>query len=217
MVEAALSGAGIVPTDPEVALAIAYAPKAAQPGLRALWALDDTLGRIVDTTTEPMIGQMRMTWWHDALLGLGTRPVPAEPVLRALAAARVPLAGLVRMIEGWEELIEPGTPDADRLRRHVVGRGEGLFGSAAALLGATDAQVGAGGRLWASIDGARRRGLPIAVDPADLAASCERWSRAGRPLGMLARLARRDARNPLGRQGSPARMFAMVVHAATGR
>src|SRR3546814_7046937 len=53
--------------DPELALAICYAPRKARAALAALFALDATLADVLRTTTEPMLGQMRLTWWHDAL------------------------------------------------------------------------------------------------------------------------------------------------------
>src|SRR4051812_35867714 len=112
--------------DPERGLALSYAPHAALPGLAALFALDDSLGSILRTTRAPMVGQMRLTWWHEALTRLDTAPPPAEPVLQALARDVVPHgvsgARLAWMIEGWEELLEPELSD-DAIARHAARRG----------------------------------------------------------------------------------------------
>ncbi len=75
--------------DPERELALSYAPRAAMLRLLALFTLDDSLASIPRTTREPMVGQMRLTWWHEALTGLDTASLPAEPV-RALAWHVVP-------------------------------------------------------------------------------------------------------------------------------
>src|SRR3546814_17336884 len=64
--------------DPELALAICYAPRKARAALAALFALDATLADVLRTTTEPMLGQMRLTWWHDALTRLEAAPPPDD-------------------------------------------------------------------------------------------------------------------------------------------
>ena len=206
-------------TDPERDLASAYAPLAARAGLNALWALDDRLARVVDTAREPMIAQMRMTWWHEALTRLDTAPPPAEPVLQALAATVVAHGvgggALARVVEGWEELLQ----EDPALDQYAQGRGGGLFAAAAGVLGATSDPVEQAGRGWALVDLARNRANPRGLELAGtlLAATTIRWSVAGRPLGMLAKLARRDVARGLERQGSPARLLAMAGHRLTGR
>lgn len=220
MVEDRLNAGAMLPDDPdpERALATAYAPAAARPALTALWALDATLARIVATTSDPMIGQLRLTWWHDALVALDTAPPPAEPVLRALAAAKIGGAVLTPIVEGWEELLDPA-PGPAALERHAALRGGTLFSTAADVLGSARDTAAVAGAGWALADLARR-GVPntLALAAPHLAAESGRWDRAGRPLGMLAKLARRDvgARTPE-RQGSPRRLLAMATHALTGR
>ena len=71
----------------ERALALSYAAETVRPGVAALFSLDDTLGQILRTTREPLVGQMRLTWWHEALRALDGAPPPAQPVLQALADA----------------------------------------------------------------------------------------------------------------------------------
>src|SRR3546814_3968009 len=71
--------------DPERWLAATYARRQARPGLAALFALDISLGRLVASTNEPMIGAIRIAWWREALEKLHQPPLPGEPVLQALA------------------------------------------------------------------------------------------------------------------------------------
>uniref|UniRef100_UPI0034A01D0A squalene/phytoene synthase family protein n=1 Tax=Sphingomonas bacterium TaxID=1895847 RepID=UPI0034A01D0A len=62
--------------DPERALVLSYAPADRRAGLAALLALDATLARIVWSARDPLIGQMRLTWWHGALSALDEGVVP---------------------------------------------------------------------------------------------------------------------------------------------
>ena len=71
-------------------LALAYAPRERRALLTALFGLDDALASILRTTREPMVGQMRLTWWYNALTAIDAGPPPAEPVLQALARDALP-------------------------------------------------------------------------------------------------------------------------------
>jgi 15-cis-phytoene synthase len=180
--------------DPDRLLALNYVRADRRDAVRALWALDEILGRIVASTTQPIIGQMRLTWWYERLCALDDGDCAAEPVLAALLAHVLPhdatglaLAGLV---EGWEALLETPLTDAD-LRTHGEHRGSHLFTLSAALIGG---DLGAlAGRCWALADFARHcatrdladRALALATDggnPRTLA----------KPLRVLSWLARYD-------------------------
>lgn len=218
--------------DPERAIALAYAARDRRAGLAALWSLDETLAGLVQAGREPMIAQMRLTWWHDALTRLDESVVPVQPLLRAIAADVIPHritgADLATMIEGWEVLLDNGSLTDTMLNDYAAARGGGLFRAAATVLGASDSDLAAtGGRGWALIDlglhltaaDERRRSFDLAR--ATLAAVArQRWPVAMRPLGMLARLAWDDARaGPAAprRQGSPTRLARMFRHRLTGR
>jgi len=159
-----------------------WAPAAARAGLFALWALDLALVRVVETTTEPRLGEIRLAWWREALQRLDRAPPPPEPVLTALGAAVLPrvvgavLAGLEDGALAW---LGGDMAGAARLR------GEALFAAAALLLGGDD--PGDAGIAWASGDLARRGvGVALAEPP-------RRLARALRPLLALARLGARPA------------------------
>jgi len=214
--------------DPEVALAMAYAPVSARPALAALWALDGQFAHIVRSTSEPLIGEMRLTWWHDSLLALETAPAPDEPLLQRVQAVLggADLAALAGMAEGWIELLGAMPLENDALDIYAARRGGALFGQAARMLGAGDDVAGAGAG-WALVDFAFRcsdrdtAARAIGLAQARMApAMGRRWSGPARPLGILAHLALRDARAGLERprrQGAPGRMLRAMRHRITGR
>ncbi len=188
---------------PDRALVLAAAPASRRPALGALFALDDTLARIVRGTREPLVGQMRLTWWHDALTRLDHHPAPAEPVLQAAEAHLLPHgaagAALAAMIDGWEELLVADPLDRDALLRHADARGAGLFAAAGRVLSDESPALADAGRAWALADLARHLSMPGAAAAAGEAADERfpvafsiRWPQALRPIGLLALLAHLD-------------------------
>lgn len=214
--------------DAERSLALSYAPPASRAGLSALFELDATLGHILRTTREPLVGQMRLTWWHDALCALDTAPPPAQPVLQTLAGAVLPrgVTGvqLAGMIDGWEALLDDPL-DGEALARHAELRGAGLFGLVSMTSGAgSSAGVAALGRGWAYADvAANLRDAGVASLARQRAVDALRegmraWPivRAIRPLGALALSARMDlaAEAP---PGAPRRVARLAWHRLSGR
>jgi phytoene synthase len=218
--------------DPERELALGYARPAEQPAIRALFGLDCALAQVLRTTREPMVGQMRLIWWHEALTRLDVSPPPAEPVLQSLAREALPRgvtgARLAGMVDGWEELLEPELLGDDALIRHATGRGGRLFEMAGKVIGARDTDpVAVAGKGWALADLGRHlsdralaeRALGLAAAPI-AEATRGRWSRAARPLGALARIARLNLAVPLDQPlpiGAPARVGRILLHRFTGR
>ncbi|MFZ4688769.1 MAG: squalene/phytoene synthase family protein [Polymorphobacter sp.] len=186
-------------------LSVLYAPAAARPGLFALHALDLELAAVVAGTTDPMIGEIRLAWWREALCGLDDGVVPAQPLLQLLAAAVLPCgvtgADLAVLEDRWLGLI--GSDDVPLT--HIDGGGV-VFALAAQLSGG-DAEAGrALGRCWSGGDAPPTRNVPAAL----------------RPLLGLVRLAQRDAeraRKGLPREvhGSPARQLRLLQAVALGR
>lgn len=211
----------------EQRLALSYAPTAARAGLSTLLALDRRLAAIVRATREPMVGQMRLTWWHEALTVLGKGSPPAEPVLTDVAKILLPTGvrgeELATLIEGWEVLLDRQLSD-DALEQFARCRGEKLFRLAGRVLGADDPGIGPAGRGWALADLAGHVSDPaIAMRARTLAqlrfeeAFRRRWSRAGRPLGALALLGRFDIGPNVTVPGSPVRVGRLFWHRMTGR
>jgi phytoene synthase len=200
--------------DPERALSLAYAPARARAALALLWRLDEQFGQIVATTATLAVGQMRLTWWHNALEQLGTGPAPAEPLLRDMAAEpAIDPHGLLPLVDGWEALLEPLPLTPDQIALHGEARGAALFRAAANVLGA-NRDVAAAGRLWALTDlgyrisDAATAARALEAARAELDRVPRSWPRPLRPLAVLAGLARRDAGRAgrLRRPGSPARV-----------
>jgi len=211
----------------EQALAVGYAPASARDGFAALLDLDHQLASILQSTTEPMIGQMRLTWWYEALEKLDHAPAPAHPVLRRLADSVLPGgvrgADLAPMIEGWEVLLDDGEPlDEERVARHAEARGGVLFASVGRLLGQPGMEsLGAG---WARADLAqhvsdqatRTRIRAAALSDLD-AVLAFKLPRPARGLSGLAVLAREGLRHPDRLPGHPMRAARLAWHGLTGR
>ncbi|WP_156318059.1 squalene/phytoene synthase family protein [Porphyrobacter sp. AAP60] len=143
------------PLPPEADLALAWSPPAVRGPMAAAFQLDRRLARIVARTTEPMLGQMRLAWWRDAL----GKPVADRPrgdvVLDAISAEWAGReAALATMVDGWEVLVT-----ADQLDRDAI---EGFGAQRSAIFGALDGDlrpaeaemVAAAGFRWALADAA---------------------------------------------------------------
>lgn len=166
-------------------LATLYAPAALRPALLAVHALDLELAKVAATTTEPMVGAIRLAWWRERLQALDRGEVPSQPVLQALAADVVPRGVTGALLSGFEDAWLALADHDDE--RHVDLRGAAV-GGAAALLAGLDAATGArAGQAWAAGEAARH-GLAVAVRPAAAKAPA-----ALRHLVGLAALGARDA------------------------
>ncbi len=212
-------------------LILSYAPDTVRNGVAALLGLDNTLAAVIRQMREPMIAQMRLTWWHDALSRLDQAPPPAQPVLTALAAAVLPRgvagADLATLVEGWEALIE-GEPGDPAVRgAYAAGRGERLFALAARLCGGDAAAVASAGRGWALADLSRSvtdaaagEAAAREADAALRTAFGAPWPRRLRAVGALARQAQMDLaadRNLPLPGATPGRIARLGWHRLTGR
>jgi 15-cis-phytoene synthase len=192
-------------------IALAYAPSRCRVALAALWNYDVALSRVVASTTEPMIGQMRLTWWYEQMTGLDADEVAAEPVIAALhdvvQGHDVTGAMLAALIEGWELLLEPLPLEDDILREYATKRGDRLFDLAARILGSA---VGDGlGAGWAMID--------FAAHCSDRT-TCERALglfvptpiKGPKPLRILAQIAKAKAMRPIDQINQPVSGWTML-------
>lgn len=205
------------------ALALAYVPSDRRSAITALWELDAAMAQLIRSTSEPMIGQIRLAWWRERLQDLDRGLVPAEPRLQAAATTLLPRgisgATLSGLEDGWEALLEP-FPWTDAVADRVAARGRLLFGLAATVL--TGHPLASGGDHWALVDAARHcsdaASRETLLAHARATAAADRSPPALRPLTMLAALALRDiARGqPFEPEGRPARMIAMLRHWVTG-
>ena len=202
-----------------------YWPVALRPALDALLGIDDAMGEVVRTSTEPALGAIRLAWWREALGRLDSAPPPAEPHLDAAAAELLPRgvtgAALAGLEDGWLALLEE-TPWGDDVAAAVAIRGERMFAIGAMLLDAKDVHLASGGATYALADAARHASDRASADVLVGAARANpphRFAKPLRPLTALTALARRDLaafpeREP---QGTPGRAITLIGHRLTGR
>lgn len=76
------------------------ADEAARADLIALYALDHELTRIPGIVTDPLMGEIRMTWWREGLEEIADgKPPRRHPVLQAVAAGALPALALAALAE----------------------------------------------------------------------------------------------------------------------
>ena len=195
-------GSGLTPLS---RLLVAHGRGAVGRRLALAFALDARLAELVRSTSEPMIGAIRMAWWREALgvveskrvEGAAGRGDPLVDALTPVFAVAADRAALGAMIDGWEELIDPADPGDARLAAFAEGRG-GLFALVAG--DAAPSWVGAAGAGWALWDmaghvrdaGLARRAMALAGDRL-AQAPVRGWSGRLAPLRLMTGLARADA------------------------
>ena len=215
---------------PDKQLAFAYSPARIRAALTALFAIDAAMGEVVRTTTEPMLGPVRLAWWRERLEELDTgKAAPAEPRLQAVERELLPRgiggAELARLEDGWLSLFDP-FPWTVETSEAIWFRGRSLFHLGARLLGHPDEAVQSAGGVWGLVDAARHcsdaASRAMLLDQARTFArglSGVRFASAVRPLTMLAALAVRDLRRgePFEAEATPGRAAAMLGHRLGGR
>ena len=117
-----------------------FAPPDKREVLFALIAFNHELARIRESVTEPMLGQIRLQWWREAVTeAFAGRPRRHE-VLEALAAARSALseAKLEEMLEGRELEFESEPPATLECFRDYAASTSGALTEAMAIALAGD-------------------------------------------------------------------------------
>ena len=190
--------------EPLQRLIAAYAKSTDRDRYALLFALDARFAEIVRSTSEILIGQMRLTWWRDILTKAASERPVGEPLIEhinLLEANGDSLEPLLALLDGWEVMLDDFPWDDRQFQTYATARGTGLFGFAQA--GAeplTEDQVELA-RAWALWDFARH-----CSDAKMRASAFERCSaivksqaradfdRSGRPLSILCGLMTRDVR-----------------------
>lgn len=138
---------------PEAGLALAWSPPRVRARLSILLQLDRRLARIVSRTTEPMLGQMRLAWWRDALGQLPDRRPRGDAVLDGIGEQwRGREAALIALVDGWEVLIgaeQLGTKEAEAF---AAGRAAPFARLAEDAKPDAAARAERAGRCWALAD-----------------------------------------------------------------
>jgi 15-cis-phytoene synthase len=127
--------------EPDRYLAALLAPPAARDGLLALAAFAAELGRIgFLVTREPMMGEVRLQWWRDALqpadLGVRTGSPIADALREAMVRHSLPAQLLLDMVDARASDLQPEPyPTEDALAAYLAGNEGALFTLAAHVLG----------------------------------------------------------------------------------
>jgi phytoene synthase len=195
----------------------------------ALYAYDHELARARRVASTPLLAEIRLTWWREALDEIfDGRPVRRHPTAEALAAAvrrrNLPRAPLEAMIDGQIEALEAAALD----EAGAVAWAEAVEGSAAQAAAmildpsAPAAAAASAGRAWglalllrAGLASREMLAAPLRAALAEARAAAKSLGVAALPAALPARLARFDL---AGRQpGALARRLALVLASASGR
>lgn len=137
--------------DPDRHLAALGAPEADRARLWPLYAFNLELARAPWVSAEPLIGQMRLQFWEDALEEIAAGgPVRAHevavPLAGVIAEAGLPVAPLAGMVTARRQDLEPGGfAEPPALWAYLAATGGALTAQAVRALGgdAAAAEVGA--------------------------------------------------------------------------
>jgi len=215
--------------NPLYRLVLAYAKAADRPRYGLLFALDARFADIIRSTTEILIGQMRLTWWRDILTkSVADRPAgePLVETVNRLEEQGQGLAPLLSLLDGWEGMLDDFPWDDRQFDSYADARGPGFFQFALVDGQPLSAEQVEQARAWALWDFARHcsdaamrqsafdrcAAIVRALPPAD-------FDRSGRPLSILCKLMRRDVKRGelTADLYSPASAARIIWHGMTGR
>lgn len=184
--------------EPDRYLAALLAPRHARSGLIALAAFCGEVARIPLAVGEPMIGDIRLQWWHDALskarAGAATGSPVADALWRAIERHELPEALFLSILDARSRELDPEPLADEPALERVLGDSEGAaFRLAARILSAdegpavNDVLTAAGqayGRVRLlrslSVCVAKGRSPPLTMAP--LAEAAPDWGAVARPL-----------------------------------
>lgn len=214
----------LVETLPTVSrLALAYAPRSARMQTLALLALDTRLAGLLRNSREPMLAQLRLSWWRESLGQPADKWPEGEPLLAALRTWNGHHGGLVSLVNGWEALTGAAPLPETALEAMAQGRAAAFATLAQALDCNADLRmVQRLARSWALADLAMRLGHESERNAARALALADRARglrvpRALRPLQVLHALAARRLDKGEDAATSPAAVLAAMRVGLLGR
>jgi 15-cis-phytoene synthase len=127
-------------SDPDRYFATLFAPAEKRPLLFALCALNHELGHVAEAAREPMMAEIRLQWWRDALEEARAGKPRGHDVLQGMAdvfaQADVPAAMLDAMIDARSFDASHGTfADMTALEAYADATSGNLMRTAARILG----------------------------------------------------------------------------------
>ncbi|MEO9469146.1 hypothetical protein [Parasphingorhabdus sp.] len=190
--------------DPLRRLILAYARSEDRDHYSLSFGLDFRLAEIIRSTSELLIGQMRLTWWRDNLTKENVAKPAGEPLIELLQSLENEddvSSGLVKLVDGWEMLLADFPWDDRQFEQYSSLRGGGAFRSA--LGGVTELsqdqlRAAQGWALWdfarhCSDENMRTEAFSRSCEIFDKLSQLK-FDRNGRPLSILCKLAARDVK-----------------------
>ncbi len=116
------------------------ADAAARADLVALYSLDNELAAVGQKVRDPLVAEMRLAWWREALEGLiATGATRGHAVIEALRAARLPMDTVAGLPDRYIDALGPAADDEALLAR--IDETDGVVMALAALRLHPDARV----------------------------------------------------------------------------
>jgi 15-cis-phytoene synthase len=131
--------------DPDRYFATLFAPAPTRPHLFALYAFNYEIARVGEAVREPMMGEIRLQWWREAIAGARDGRPREHEVARVLAemfaSAALPLELFDAMIEARRNDLDP-SPFAElaALEAYADATSGNVMRLAARILGAGDSR-----------------------------------------------------------------------------
>lgn len=125
---------------PPARLAIVYAPDRIRSAFSLLLRFDARFAAIVGNANEPLIGQMKLAWWRDALSAdMRNRP-KGEPYLSSLFALNDPIltSAAISLVDAWEYLVVEENWLEPTIDKFGSARGAAVFGSYTRMVALTE-------------------------------------------------------------------------------
>ncbi len=120
----------------------------------ALYAFDHTLARIAHAVTQPMLGEIRLAWWREAVEeAFAGKPPRAHPVVEALSVAigrrSLDIAPFETLIEARDRDLDLSPLGLDEAVAYAEATAGGVMTIAAHMLDvSTTADLAAPARAW---------------------------------------------------------------------
>ena len=176
----------------------------------AIYAFSEELSRVALSAREPMVAEIRLTWWRESLDEITSgKPARGHPLLQALETAirrnGLTAAPLEAMSDAsFDDLDKDRFADDAALERYLDGASGAVMALAAAITGGVDAApLRPGAHAWGLMALNRRRAAGFDRFP-------EGWD-ADEPARRVA-MALADARAPIA--DLPVEAFPAVAHLA---
>ncbi|MBB3861213.1 phytoene synthase [Novosphingobium hassiacum] len=176
--------------DPIERLALSYAPRSARAAWEALIFFNLKLAEAAKPGREPMMIQLRLSWWRDRLSEPADSWPKGEPVLAGLKVWEREAAALIGLVDGWEAKIVGEDGGVELAQAQIES-----YVALARLLGETElADV--------------RQTAAQLITPGRSSSRPPKLARAMRPLAILRALAMRTEQ---GGEPTPLRDLAMLM------